>query len=393
VLSPLVHLIATDYQNGQWSPSGQQAIHVINAAAGVLGYHLVWYRHQQTQQEYLLLAERQEQHTRRYWGTYVWRLGDSAPYIIQVPRPIVERNSFEQGVALFERLKAWGILIAGAHPNANLDGRADLVQPENKQNLFHLAHQVFLREAGSEPQVVVQSRAFGPRPNRPMPDADILFMTSEGQASQERMSLLAQRVIQTLKEDGLHVQAIDGSPDTAGFEAGGVAQALYLNQTRNKEFVVLWASPQARARYRWQTESALQAAQFRTLEIPSIVNDLHSHLTSLGTQSPSPAVPDGLRTLIARYATHRDTIALHALRQEWPQFRFARLLDQNSGQTFLLVSTSRSQLPAVANLTAHETTSAATVVSNDVDQDRIDHFISSRAWWLEFKPVKKEGAP
>jgi hypothetical protein len=71
VLSPLVHLIATDYQNGQWSPSGQQAIHVINAAAGVLGYQLVWYRHQQTQQEYLLLAERQEQHTRRYWGTYV----------------------------------------------------------------------------------------------------------------------------------------------------------------------------------------------------------------------------------------------------------------------------------------------------------------------------------
>jgi len=313
--------------------------------------------------------------------------------MIQVPRPIFERNSFEQGVALFERLKARGLLIAGAHPNANVDGRADLVQPENKQNLFNLAHQVFLREAGSDPQVVVQSRAFGLRPNRPMPKADILFMTSEGQASQDRMSPLAQHVIQTLQEDGLHVQAIDGSPATAGFEAGSVTQALYLNQTRNKEFLVLWASLRARARYQWQTENLLQESQFRTLGIPSIVTDLHSHLTSLATQSPSPAVPDGLRTLIARYVKYRDTLALQVLPQEWPQFRFARLLEQNSGQTFLLVSTSRSQLPAVANLTALESTSAATVVSDGVHQDRIDHFISSRAGWLEFTPVKKEGAP
>jgi gamma-polyglutamate biosynthesis protein CapC len=165
-----------------------------------------------------------------------------------------------------------------------LDGRADLVQPENKQNLFHLTHQVLLRESGTEPQVILQSRAFGPRPNRPTPTADVLFMTSEGQASQERMSPLAQQVIQTLQEDGLHVQAIYGSPDTAGFEAGGVAQALYLNQTRNKEFVVLWASPQVRARYQWQTESALQAAQFRALGIPSVVTDLYTHLTRLGTK-------------------------------------------------------------------------------------------------------------
>ena len=103
-------------------------------------------------------------------------------------------------------------------------------------------------------------------------------------------------------------------------------------------------------------------------------------------------MPDGLRTLIARYVKHRDMIALHALHHEWSQFRFARLLDQNSGQTFLLVSTSRSQLPAVANLTTYESASEAIVVSDGVDQDRIDHFISSRAGWLEFKPVKKEGA-
>lgn len=393
VLSPLVHLTTTDYQNGQWSPAGHQVLQVINAAASVFGYQVVWYRHQHTQQDYLILSERPAQPTRRYWGTYVVRLGEVAPYIIQVPRPIFERNSFEQGVALFERLKARGILIAGAHPNTNVDGRADLIQPENRQSLFNLTHQVFLREAGQEPQVVVQSRAFGPRANRPMPKADILFMTSEGQASRERMSPLAQRVIQSLQEDGLRVQAIDGSSDTAGFEAGSVAQALYLNQTRNKEFVVLWASLQARARYQWRTESLVQEAQFRTMEIPSIATDLYTHLSSLGTQATSPAVPNGLRTLITRYATQRDVITLHALPQEWPQFRFARLADQNSGQTFLLVSTPHERFPAVANLTTHEDTREVTVLSEGLNRERIEHFINSRAGWLEFTPAKKAGAP
>lgn len=391
VLSPLTHLIATDYRNGQWSASGQQAVQVVNAAAGTLGYQVVWYRHQQTQQDYLILRERPEQPTRRYWGTYVLRLGEVAPYIIQVPRPLFERNSFEQGVALFERLKAQSILIGGAHPNTNLDGRADIVQPENRQNLFNLTHQVLLRESGTDPRVVLQSRAFGPRPNRPTPTADVLFMTSEGQATQDRMSPLAQRVIQTLKEDGLQVRAIDGSPDTAGFEAGSVAQALYLNQTRNKEFVVLWASLQARARYQWRAESLVQETQFRLAGIASVETDLDTHLTRLGTQAPSPVVPDGLRALLARYINHRDIIALHALRPEWPQYRFERLVDQNSGQTFLLISTARLHLPAVVNLAARARTVSDTVVSHGIDHERISHFVSSRAGWLAFMAPRKEG--
>lgn len=390
VLSPLSHLVATEYVRGQWSALGQLELQVINAAAGVLGYQLVWYRHQQTQQEYLLLTEREGQITRRYWGTYVVRLGDSAPYVIQIPRPLKERNSFEQGVALFERLKARSILIAGTHPNANLDGRADLVQTENKQNLFNLAYQVMLRESGSEPQVILQIRAFGLRSDRPLPAADILFTTSEGQASRTHRSPLTQRVLQLLKEDGLQVQPIEGTPDTAGFEAGGIAQALYLNQTQNKEFVVLWSSTQTRARYHWQTESQLQEAQFREMGIPSVVTDLYSYLASLGAQAPSSSVPEGLRELLDRYMRNRDTIALRVLRQNWPQFRFERLLDQNSGQTFLIVSASRMQLPVVANLTASAKSGKTTVISVGLDQKRIDYFMNSRLGWLEFTRHEKE---
>jgi hypothetical protein len=125
--------------------------------------------------------------------------------------------------------------------------------------------------------------------------------------------------------------------------------------------------------------------------IPSVVTDLYTHLTSLGTQAPSPTIPDGLRALLDRYINHRDTIALHALRHEWPVFHFERLLDQNSGQTFLLISTSPAQLPVVANLAARAKTGSNTVVSYGIDHEQISHFVSSRAEWLEFRHLKKEG--
>jgi len=390
VLVPLTHLVSTEYQSGSWSAAGQIHLQVINAAAGVLGYQLVWYRHQQTQQDYLLLMERDSLPRRRYWGTYVFRLGESTPYVVQVPRPILERHSFEHGVALFERLKARSLFIAGAHPRANADDRADVVQPQNKQNLFNLVHQVTLREAGNEPLVILQSRAFGQRPNQAMPTADVLFMTSAGHVNADRMTPLGQRLLEVLEKDGLRVQPIEGTPETAGFETGGIPQALYLGQTRNKEFVVLWLSPHARLRYFWQSESHLQEEQFRAVGIPSFEADLYRHLAARPAQQDSPILPDELRRLVGRYVSSHDVLALHALRQQWRQFRFERLLDQNSGQTFLLISATRNQLPVVVNLSTETIESTESIVNESLDAKRIEHFIASRTGWLEFRKLRAE---
>jgi hypothetical protein len=390
VLVPLTHLVSAEYQASGWSVTAQVHLQVINAAAGVLGYQLVWYRHQQTQQDYLLLTERDDLLQRRYWGTYVFRLGETAPYVVQVPRPLFERNSFEHGVALFERLKARSLFIAGAHPRANVDGRADVVQPQNKQNFFNLVHQVTLREAGNESLVILQSRAFGPRADQALPTADVLFMTSEGYVGADRMTPLGQQLLQILEKDGLRVQPIEGAPETAGFETGGIPQALYLSQTRNKEFVVLWLSPHARSRYLWQSESRVLEEQFRALGIPSFEADLYSHLAATPAQHDSPVLPDELRRLVGRYVANRDVLALHALRQQWRQFRFERLLDPNSGQTFLLISGARNRFPVVVNLGADGAEATTSVVSESLDAQRIEHFIASRAGWLEFRKMRVE---
>lgn len=390
VLVPLTHLVSTEYRSGTWLATGQAQLQVINAAAGVLGYQLVWYRHEQTQHDYLLLTERDNLSRRRYWGTYVFRLGETTPYIVQVPRPIFERNSLEHGIALFERLTARSLFIAGAHPRANADERADVVQPENKQNLFNLVYQVTLREAGDEPLVILQSRAFGPRPNQATPTADVLFMTSEGHVSADRMTPLGQRLFQVLEKDGLRVQPIEGRLETAGFETGGIPQALYLSQTRNKEFVVLWLSPHARSRYSWQIESQMEEEQFRAVGIPSFEADLYRHLAARPAQHDSPVLPDELRRLIGQYVSYRDVLALHALHQHWRQFHFERLLDQNSGQTFLLISGARNQFPVVVNLRTETADATENMVSESLDAKRIEHFIAARARWLEFRKIRAE---
>ena len=89
--------------------------------------------------------------------------------LVQVPRPLYEYNSYEYGVSLFEHLRARALLIAGAHPDANRDGSADLVRMTHYRSLFSLVNQVMLRESGDEPLLVIHSRAFGYRPDLPPP--------------------------------------------------------------------------------------------------------------------------------------------------------------------------------------------------------------------------------
>ena len=88
------------------------------------------YRHRHSEQEFIVLHEPETASRRRYWGTYVLRLGAADAYLIQVPRPLYEVNSFEYAVSLFERLNARALLISCAHPDANRDGSADLVRQE-----------------------------------------------------------------------------------------------------------------------------------------------------------------------------------------------------------------------------------------------------------------------
>lgn len=385
MLAPLLRQAREGYRDGAFSEAALEELRAVAAAAAVLDYRLIWYRHKPSSRDYLILAESETGARRRYWGTYVFRLGEARRYLVQVLRPLGERNSFEYGLALFERLEASLLLIAGSHPSANRDGSADLSRPENKACLFNVVSQTALREAGDETAMLVQSRGFGHRADQELPEADALLATADGLTQRSSLSPLGRQLLEKLEEDGLVVRLVDGSADLVGYESGGLPQARYLAQTANKEFAILWVSPLARAAYRLQTENALQAAQFRALGIPTVDADLAQYIAVRPEAGPFGPVDPALRSQVDLYRTRQDIVALQRLLSRWPSYRYERVIDRSSKQSFLLIRASEARLPLVANLSELTGKAPHTVRAKGTEADEVRRFIDSRASWLEFE--------
>jgi hypothetical protein len=385
VLTPLLETLATRVESGQVTPAGVDELRAVAASAGLLGYQLTWYRDRPTGAEYLVLAE-DSAARRRCWGTYVFRVGAARPFAVQVPRPLFEMNSFEYGVALFERLQASALLVCGTDTKTNRDGSADLLDPVNKVSLFNLAAQVLLRESGERPLLLLQARAFGVRPDGPSPNADVLLSFSSGSTAPASLSPLGRELLTALERDRLRVKFVDGSPEVAGYDGGGLTQAFYLDQTSNKEFGVVWISFLARPSFRQQTANKVQEAQFRALDIPTVEEDLYEHLAAVpGTNVPGAPtdLPPELRQLVERYAVTQNVVALHTLLRRGGAFRFERVVDAGSQQAFLVIHGPAGRLPLVANLVPVGADAAASVRAEALTREAVREFLDSRATWLE----------
>ncbi len=395
VLTPLLEMLRSPEASGELSAKAQEELHVVATAAANFQYRLTWYRDRPTGAGYLVLAEADAPGLRRYWGTFVFRIGPARPFVVSVPHPLYEKTSFEHGIALFDRLNAAALLLADANPIANRDGTADPLNLRNKVHPFNLACQVVLREAGDRPLLHVQSRTFGPRLDGELADADVVLSLSDGSHGPESLSPRSKELLAALEEDRLTVRFQGGAADTAGYELAGMTQTSYLAQTRTKEFVVVWLSPLARGSYRQQADNKLQGAQFRALKIPTVEGDLYERLaSSVGQVFNLSAHPDRLKTcptevrrLVEHYVVHQDIVALHGLLRHSPPLGFERVLDAGSQQTFLLIHAPDAGLPLVANLTPRGPGTAAVVKSVGLDAERVRHFIQSRAVWLELGEV------
>jgi len=380
----LLQTMRADYRQGEWRAVGLDTLRAVAAAAAVFDYRLVQYRHQGTGEDFLILTERAGTRQPRYWGTYVFRLGQAASYLLQVPRPLYETNSFEYAVAQFERLKARALLIAGTHPDANTDGSADLVLMSNQASLFTLTNQVILRETAARPLLVLHSRALGYRPDTPPPNTDIVIACSPEIMPPLPPSPLLQQLLTSLRADGLHYRFYDGSPALAGYDVYGVAQYAYLEATENKRFCALWIAPEARAKYRQQRDNRIELATFDALGIASRERDLWRYL-SAHTVAPS-ALPAGVSAALERYLQSRDPVTLRRLQQQWPDYRLTRLLDRNTQQSLLVVRDAAGAIRLVMNLHPRTPASRQRQSLARLDRASVQRFLDSRRAHLEFLP-------
>jgi len=377
ILTPLIRLSNDEYTGGQWTEEGLEELKAVAAIAAPLGFRIIRYKHTVSDSDYLILAERESDNI-PHWGTYVIRLGRSNSYLIQVPRPVFEVNVFEYGVALFERLKARYLMIGGAHPRANDDGTSDLIKVENKQSFFTLASQVAIREAGDSPMMVLQSRAFGIRPDVPVPDADIILAFKSGIITRDNIDRMGSNVVDSLEKDGLRVAFVDGSEQVAGYEVGGLPQALYLNQSSNKDFAIVWLSPALRAGFRQQTENILQEKQFAALGIPSMEGDVYDELLPLIQRNALRKPGNSLVDLVRKYMASHDIVLLDTMKK-YRGVRLRRIIDLNSKQAFIELRDTNDNLLMLANLFPLDDEKVLLLKANEFTRSFVDDFVASRA--------------
>ena len=384
-LTPLTRFIEHHRTAEQWTEEDRNQLQVLKNTATVFDYDLRHYRHRTTGQEYLILAEKEDLPEKRHWGTFIFRLGNANGYLIQVPRPLSERNVFEYAASLFDNLEARALLISGAHPMANIDGSADVIKQQNKGNLFNLVNQVLLRQSGTLPMLVVQCRAFAYKADIEPPDANALISLYSGLNLSSGLSPLTSQVIRTLKEQyKFSVKVVSGEINEAGYEVGGIPQALYLEQSENKEFINLWLSPLTRGAFRQQTENRVLENHFISLQLETSERELYSFLLedkTLVLFSPPDIDMDKLKKSITTYTDSYDILALQQIVTRWPELRFHQIIDINSKQAFLVVLNDNGQPLLVANL--HPLNNDETYrLHPGLSRDTLKSYIDSRSLWL-----------
>ena len=324
--------------------------------------------------DYLMVADPGRAH-----GWVVLRVGSAQNFLVEVPRPIVEAGVLEIALSAFIDFNARMIVIAGAAPDANRDGSADVLAMDNAGSMFTLAHQVALREMGHQPGIAMMVRAFGLRPDQPAPREDAVLSFDSTGAQGAALPAMSTQLINTLEQSGLSVRLGGGDFDTAGLEATGGPQAGYMSQTRDKRFAVLWVSPLTR---RQADAEAVTLAQRQFTALGLEVRQADAVATLGARRFAADGLSPELRAQAQRYHVTEDVVLLSAMRSRKPAIRLERLDDTGGRGAFLLISDSQGSLLGVMSLAARANAGDVPVRPGPVDRADAQRFVSTRARWM-----------
>ncbi|MBT7101091.1 hypothetical protein HN937_27185, partial [Candidatus Poribacteria bacterium] len=243
---------------------------------------------------------------RRYWGTYAFRAGQAEPVIVEIPHPVGEFGTLDMGIRLSQDLSARALFIAGAHRAANRDGSTDWTDGENTRSVFHLAHQIVVRDsAGLGDPLVAQIRGFRPKDREwqtPVGEvaleiaatrSDIVISLGVETPSRAVTPPQALELETALAGLGHTVDYFDGGPQHMAFAARDNLQLRHMTGHDTGTFAHVWVSDDIRSRYRQATVSESLRDLTVQLAIPSATTDIVTWLMDRPTGgSPGDSTSD-----------------------------------------------------------------------------------------------------
>ncbi len=129
--------------DGLWNAGSTTDLNQLVPLAQSLDYDVI--RLSDAGSTYFGLQESNTGADRKGWGSFLLRQGDASNALVQVPHPLNDINTPSISAQAFVDSNARGLLIAGAHRNANGQGTADVAHLT--ESVFHEVHQSFVENA------------------------------------------------------------------------------------------------------------------------------------------------------------------------------------------------------------------------------------------------------
>ncbi|MFT4924954.1 MAG: hypothetical protein ACI8WB_001044 [Phenylobacterium sp.] len=365
VLQPTLALIDA-LGNDAWDAGYQQQLNQISEAANPFGYETVLYRHIPTGLEYILFKEKLDGNP-YHWGTYVLKLRDSSNFIVEVPMPISEQNTYEFGSQLFESLNARAILIVGTHPKANQDGSALLTSSLNRQSLFNLFHQSLLRHDSNNAPFAVQVRGFKPQSNEDAHNVVVAHFENQKPAAQNHPGLAMLK--QQLRDNGLVLEQADNQQIHQRFAAKLNAQSRYTRYIQSAQYAEVWLPTQLREQFDRHSEQDLLAKKIAALGLNHHRSDVKQWLQQQSYQPMATAEQAKLISMLQQFHQSENINQLASIQQWLGNQQMTILSDNNSQQLYLAISNPNGEVQLVANLMP---------INNNIVAGDINRFIDQR---------------
>jgi len=385
VLTPLLQLIIDSDFSTQLDDKHLKTLLLINTSASLMGYQLLKYRDTQNKKEYIILIEKDEVVQRKYWGVYIFRIGESLPYLVQVPRPVSERFILEYGLMFFNHIQAKALLISGTHPDANIDGTSQIFSPPYKSNLFNLVTQSILREYKESEFMSVLCRSINAYDVVLNRRANVLVSFLGGFTSYDKLSFLEKTLIDDIKVYSPVVEIVNGSSAYSGYEFAASAASGYVNHTINKGFATIWISKVTRRKFKKYYDNRSQAAQIKALEIPVLNENLLLYMrdkSQIGRLSPRLKK---YRNKIQQYIDTRDVSILYNMSLDKTRIHLKNIVDTNTKQSFLLMFDRKMSIIMLVNLYPTNTFKTKNLKKDSFKWSEISHFINTKnETFLEF---------
>ncbi len=377
VVAEILSLIESEYSEGQWSELGYTKLSQVNQLLSYFNYQLIQYRDINTQETFIVISEVFGPHAPRHWGTYVFRLNGDSSFVVEVPRPIFERRTFELGLHAFQTLKAKALFIAGAHPQANTDASSDILKLRNRRSLFTTMHYGIARYYADYPLHFAQIRSMSSRQRQDNANVDVVI---DGTAAdtQNRKQLANYFSDQGLRVNVASTQSNDRATlavEQEVTELGLNSQTAQLRYQKNKAVSVAWISNDVRQRFR-QGESltrlnnqlAVSGINISSVDVSRYIDE---------SEKVDEKISDKALESLLKYADSHNIVDLHKA-MEVEQLRLVGFVDTVTNQYILEVSQNNQPIGFLnINPVSFEKKSL-----NDVGGSAGRHFIEGRYAWL-----------